>query len=109
MVSHTWIFAAATREYIVLCVCRTRTALALQVVFLFAPVHLLHRAVMSYLQVVGEQHQLVEHHMASFTARLTDLQDRHGLQLGSLEVRAAKRLQRTIYTKPAVHEIWNPV
>jgi hypothetical protein len=41
---------------------------------------------MSYLQVVGEQHQLVERHMAAFTARLAELQERHGLQLGSLEV-----------------------
>jgi hypothetical protein len=42
---------------------------------------------MSYLQVVGEQHQLVERHMAAFSARLAELQERHGLQLGSLEVR----------------------
>jgi hypothetical protein len=41
---------------------------------------------MSYLQVVGEQHQLVERHMAAFTTRLAELQERHGLQLGSLEV-----------------------
>jgi hypothetical protein len=49
---------------------------------------------MSYLQVVGEQHQLVERHMAAFTARLAELQERHGLQLGSLEVSSSCRACR---------------
>jgi hypothetical protein len=49
---------------------------------------------MSYLQVVGEQHQLVERHMAAFTARLAELQERHGLQLGSLEVSCCRACRR---------------
>lgn len=45
------------------------------------------RAVMSYLQVVGEQHHQVESHMAAFTSRLTDLRSRHNLLLpGTVEV-----------------------
>lgn len=45
------------------------------------------RAVMSYLQVVGEQHHQVETHMEAFTNRLTDLQAKHNLLLpGAVEV-----------------------
>lgn len=42
---------------------------------------------MSYLQVVGEQHQQLENHMAAFTSRLTELQAKHNLLLpGAVEV-----------------------
>ncbi|KAF6266084.1 hypothetical protein COO60DRAFT_642489 [Scenedesmus sp. NREL 46B-D3] len=60
------------------------------------PAHVLQcgfKAVMSYLQVVGEQHQLVEHHMAAFTARFAELRKKHGLHLGSLEDAAGVSLQ----------------
>lgn len=41
---------------------------------------------MCYLQVIGEQHQLVSHHMGLFTAKLKELQQKHGLVLGPIEV-----------------------
>jgi len=45
------------------------------------------RAVMSYLQVVGEQHHQLENHMAAFTSRLTELQAKHNMLLpGAVEV-----------------------
>lgn len=44
------------------------------------------RAVMSYLQVVGEQHKLVEQHMNSFTALITELQQAYNLQVHTTEV-----------------------
>lgn len=49
---------------------------------LHVPAHILQRgfrAVMAFLQVVGEQHELVEQHMAMFTAHLPA--EAHGKQL----------------------------
>lgn len=48
------------------------------------------RAVMSYLQVVGEQHHQVETHMQAFSNRLQELCEKHHLLLpGAVEVRSA--------------------
>lgn len=45
------------------------------------------RGVMSYLQVVGEQHHQVENHMAAFTTRVAELRAKHNLLLpGTIEV-----------------------
>ncbi len=44
------------------------------------------RAVMCYLQVVGEQHALVEQHMSSFTALLAELQRSHMLHMGEVRM-----------------------
>lgn len=51
---------------------------------------------MSYLQVVGEQHQQVEGHMAAFTSRVVELRAKHNLLLpGSVEVCEAPLLCHT--------------
>lgn len=50
-----------------------------------------HRAVLSYLQIVGEQHQLVSRHMELFTAKIKELQLKQGLVLGPLQVGAPQQ------------------